>query len=172
MATQYLHTFQSASRSDHRLLSSRKGVSSNRWQPHLDLCYKVHVDASFNPDSELAGVGVIIRDHRGQVLLSVIKFLGFSPSADYVEGKTVIEGFYLAQDMGFHPIVVETDSQQVFGLLSAPIEDVSEVGALISRFRHSLSSRIRDLCRFTPRAGNEAAHRLARLALHRCSDFI
>lgn len=163
--------FQSASTVARIFPSPSKGFSLVRWSPPLEAWFKVNVDASFLPDEGVTGIDIIVRYSYGRVLFSAIKFLGFTASADYAEGMAAIEGFTVAQDLGFRPMVVESDSLRIVGLFSAPVEDLSEVGVLISNFRQQ-NPHPSGSCQYVSRNGNEAAHRLATLASHRRSDCI
>lgn len=89
----------------------------------------------------MAGLGVIIRDHFGRVLLSAARPKSCVSDVDMVESLAVQEGIFLALDAGLAPLHLETDSLRVFQLLSSDREDESEVGVFISSLKSSLSDK-------------------------------
>lgn len=171
-AAKYVSDFWLANATARPFSSPLARGSLGRWRPSKGPVYKVNIDASFLPDSGLTGIGIIIRDNLGQVHASASKFLGGLPSVDFTKGLVVVHACRLACELGFSPIVMETDSLRIFRLLQAPLDDISEVGALMSRFHEGVFSQARSSCLFVSRSGNEAAHRLSKLALFRCSDEV
>lgn len=91
--------------------------------------------------------------------------MGLLHSIDLVEAHVIVEGVLLAQEMGFHPFLVESDSQRIIHLLNLSIDNLSKVGSFLSEFQQSHDPR---RCSFGfTQSGNEATHQLAQLALRR-----
>lgn len=83
---------------------------------------------------------------------------------DLAEGRAVRQGVNTALDLGFSNLIVEVDSLRVYRILQREMDDISELGNLLSSIPHfdHLGMEIR--FQFIPREGNKAAHGLARLA--------
>jgi ribonuclease HI len=71
---------------------------------------KLNVDGSFVVQTGEAGVGVVIRDNRGEVVLTAWRVLYRCASADEAEAQACTEGLRLASQWCPGPIVVESDS--------------------------------------------------------------
>ncbi|KAL5821688.1 hypothetical protein ACOSQ3_023570 [Xanthoceras sorbifolium] len=75
------------------------------------------------------------------------------------------EGIQLVEDLGLHPLQVESDSKGVMNLLNGRRSSRTEVGLQISKIlKHQFRPQILSFS-FSPRVSNAAAHILSRLAL-------
>lgn len=88
------------------------------WTPPEEGWIKVNVDGAMSEESGEAGVGVVIRDHRGTVLLSAWKALFDAGSAEEVEALACREGLHLAAEWIQKPTVLESDCSTIIGYLS------------------------------------------------------
>lgn len=79
--------------------------------------YKLNVDATFNFERNVAGSGLVVRNHAGEVMAATIKFHVYVRDSDMAEGWVVVDGLELAIEMGFYPVVVETDSKRAYEIL-------------------------------------------------------
>ena len=87
------------------------GRQPARWQPLGPGLYKVNVDgALFNADNT-AGLGVVIRNEQGQVMVSLSERLPLPSSVIEVEALAAQQGLELAVETGFKNIVLESDSR-------------------------------------------------------------
>ena len=72
-----------------------------------------YVDGSFAQQDGRAGVGVIARDSRGQVILTAWRVLFRCQDADKAEAWACLEGFRLAAQWIQDPVIVESDCARI-----------------------------------------------------------
>lgn len=87
------------------------------WAAPPPKVYKINVDGAKSVGG-LSGVGVVIRDCRGTVLVAKSKVLAGSYEAEITEVLAVEEGVLLASERGLHQIILETDSLAVAQAIS------------------------------------------------------
>ena len=110
------------------------------WKPPSVDFVKINVDGAVFPDENKFGIGVVIRNHEGQVLASQSLKLHQAYSPGLIEDIVVYSGIILASDIGFHKVVVEGDSKVVMMVLQHGREILKPNGLLIEDIR--LSSTI------------------------------
>jgi hypothetical protein len=62
-----------------------------------------------------AGVGVVIRNHKGEVLLIAWRVLFRFASADEAEGQACVQRLWLASQWCPSPTILESDSARLVG---------------------------------------------------------
>ena len=67
--------------------------------PSLGLC-KINVDGALSHTKKLAGIGVVIRDHRGQILAALCRKIRAQLGVLEVEAKAYKAGVLLARHLG------------------------------------------------------------------------
>lgn len=87
------------------------------WNPPLQGCIKVNVDASICDAGFQAGCGGVARNHFGEFLYGFSSKLT-SCSVEEGELRAVLQGLKLVVDRGDREMVVESDSQLVIDWLS------------------------------------------------------
>ncbi|KAF8718070.1 hypothetical protein HU200_025547 [Digitaria exilis] len=125
---------------------------------------KINTDGAFSPSSGAASLGVIIRDHLGQPLLTAWRKLFHCRDAEEAEAAACLDGVRLAGRWPEKNVVLEVDcaalvdklqSQELDRSLVAPlVHDIKEVGRQMNDFQVVK-------CR---REQNKITHELARLA--------
>ncbi|KAI9152736.1 hypothetical protein LWI28_000226 [Acer negundo] len=110
------------------------------------------------------GVGVVIRNDIGQVVVAMTKFvLGFF-SAEMVELLALREGLLSAKNLGFIANWVEVDAANVASGLACDSFQWSDAGPIVIDIK-GLFEDVRVVkCLSTPRNGNVMAYTLAALA--------
>ncbi|KAL5814236.1 hypothetical protein ACOSQ4_024877 [Xanthoceras sorbifolium] len=71
------------------------------WQPPLCGCVKLNSNAAMKPDSDFLGIGAIIRNDRGQFLVSLSKPLRGRVSTELGEFLALRECLLLVKQFGF-----------------------------------------------------------------------
>ena len=120
------------------------------------------MDAAYDADSGKGSMGAVSRDSNGKFMIACCKELHFVADPFMAEAYALREGICLAQYLGSHKFIIQSDNVQV-------IETMLEGG-----FSATSSSAIFDDCRILAsgfreisfehcnRKANEVAHELAR----------
>ena len=136
-----------------------------RWSPPTENLYKANFDAALFEHLGFAGLGVVVRDYRGNVLVALSQKIVLPQSMEMAKALVAKRAVQLATEMSFLRVMVEGDCKRVVQALQAPgrsltlyghvIKDVRRIGATlqICSFHHVL------------REGNSLAHSLARRAV-------
>ncbi|GMI81993.1 hypothetical protein HRI_001868600 [Hibiscus trionum] len=159
-----------------RLVSERTMVTNPQarveWSPPEDPYVKVNVDAGFRQQEKAALVGIIIRNTQGQILGASSSMVYHIPSTFAAEAHAVVCGLRLAADLGFSHVAIEGDSGAIINKLRSPLEDPSDIGALISEAKGQ--SRVFQGCTFLfrHRSAKKAAHALTTLRRSLDTDLV
>ena len=86
--------------------------SWTRWSPLLEGDIKVNFDGAQFRDMGKAGLGVVIRDSRGQALASLSEQASLPFSPEIVKAMAAARAIYFAQGLGFTSFILEGDSTQ------------------------------------------------------------
>ncbi|KAK0579007.1 hypothetical protein LWI29_019598 [Acer saccharum] len=112
-----------------------------------------------------AGVGVIIRDHRGFVVaVEASPVLGCS-FVELLEAQGCLEGLQLALDVGISSVVLEFDAVGVIKLFSNQIVPRTEMGAIMKDYLALTNLEGLVSIVVVRREANSVVHSLAQLAL-------
>lgn len=87
-----------------------------RWIPSPASSLKVNFDGALYKDINAAGVGVVVRDHRGLVLASWAENVCLTPTSDDVEAMAAAKAITFAFELGLSS-VVERDSEIIIKAL-------------------------------------------------------
>lgn len=132
-----------------------------RWTPPYDGWYKVNVDRAVFKESGSCGIGIVIRNERGEIMGAMSKRMDIPLGALEVEAKAFEEGLLLAGDLGLKHIVLEGDAQVVTDALMGCIEG-------IQRLKHNVHVWKANVhvwkASYVRRTSNMAAHLMARNA--------
>ena len=97
---------------------SRPKIIHKQWSPPPQGWYKVNVDAAVFKEQGTCGIGVVIRNHQGQIMGAMCKKLEFPLGALEEKAKAMEAGILLAWDLGLKDIVVEGDAQLIIQALN------------------------------------------------------
>ena len=137
---------------------------TERWTPPSEGWYKVNVDGAVFNELGSCGIGIVIRNERGEIMGAMSKRMDLPLGALEVEAKAFEEGLLLAGDLGLKHIVLEGDAQVVTDALmgcSSPPTSIQMIIEGIQRLNcNVLVWKVSKVCR----TSNMAAHRMARNA--------
>lgn len=137
------------------------------WEPPKPGWMKINIDGAYSEVSGRAGIGVIIRDHLGNVKLSAWKVIYGAFNAEETEALACREGILLATECEHLPAILESDCSMVIQYLK---EAKTMRPACHSIIQEAIEAASRlpelELChvkRERNRVSNELAHLAKRL---------
>ncbi|XP_041001634.1 uncharacterized protein LOC121247334 [Juglans microcarpa x Juglans regia] len=95
-----LQVFDVSNKKIHRVVS---------WNPPPIGFLKLNVDGAMFGDQNFAGVGVLLRDHNGDVVVACSKSEREVSSAEFIEATTLLKGLQLCAQWGVPKVLLETD---------------------------------------------------------------
>ncbi|TXG47194.1 hypothetical protein EZV62_026488 [Acer yangbiense] len=143
-----------------------------KWLAPPQGMFKINTDAALNVQGNSAGIGVVIRNFRGQVMLSSCKNFRTAFSPVIAEALAVLEGLRLAKLGGFFPTVLESDALTVVQDICRNESLSSDVGLVIDDILFFCRDFNFFSFRHVPRLANKVAHGLAKLALSNLGEFV
>ena len=120
------------------------------------------------------GIGVVVRNEKGQIMGALCRRLELPPGALEVEAKVVEEGVQFARDLSLGKIVIESDSQVVV----SSFRDLSLTQSCVRKVTEGTRLGLHWFTAWemshTRRGCNTAAHFLARHAkfVHDCVIWV
>ncbi|KAH9649685.1 putative reverse transcriptase/RNA-dependent DNA polymerase [Citrus sinensis] len=137
----------------------------DQWCPPPVGYYKVNVDAAVHTEQQLTGLGVVIRNPQGQVIVAVVKSTKFQDNVTAAEAEAVKWGLEIALEARLAAVIIETDCIEVTNLANSKTNSRKEIVWTISDI-HSYKEKFQSLSiQHVPRCCNNCAHSLAKRAL-------
>ena len=127
-------------------------------------CYKVNVDGAVFKDRGHCGIGVVVRNDKGQIMGALSKLFPFPLGALEIEAKAAEVGAAYAWDLDLRDIILEGDSQTVMAAIANHDPGPIQVQNLIAGTKSWKSMFNVWQSSFTRRDGNKAAHQMAKYA--------
>ncbi|XP_040994235.1 uncharacterized protein LOC121240764 [Juglans microcarpa x Juglans regia] len=117
------------------------------------------------------GVGVIIRDHQGQIIGALMASKCLKGSSFDAEAHGLLLATVFCKELGLKHVVIEGDSKQVIDLLQRQCSNWSMGGLLIEDARQLMDSCSEWTSSHAYREANMAAHHLAKSTLNFSEDL-
>ncbi|ONI02531.1 hypothetical protein PRUPE_6G204400 [Prunus persica] len=135
------------------------------WSPPNGNFVKINVDGAVNLLIGFRGLGIVIRDSMGDLLLAAYKGLHgmFSPKATKL--YAAIMRLQIASQMGHRSVILEMDAKEIIMNLQTYEQSWLVEGALVDEVRGLFNRFDHISCHFAPRERNQVAHLLAKQAL-------
>ncbi|KAK3194307.1 hypothetical protein Dsin_025617 [Dipteronia sinensis] len=99
----------------------------------LDGVYKINTDAAINECYKVIGVGVIIRNYRGEVYASFTQRILACFSPPVAEATAILRGLRFAIDSGLLPVVLESDAKWVVDLINSDDSNNADIAHSLSK---------------------------------------
>lgn len=113
---------------------NRRDVEMQRWSPPPEGWSKINFNGSYVEQTGDAGVGVIARNHQGEVIFTSWHSIFHCISATEAEASALLEGVRLATQWIHGPVLFETDCARVHNAMSSS-ENRSEISFIIGEVK-------------------------------------
>ena len=137
-------------------------VPIQKWSPPPEGSVLINIDAAIFSQSQRMGIGVVIRNHLGQVLAACRRYVMHFQLPELAEAVAMRHALKFAEEAGFRKVIVASDCATLISKVKCLQSDRSHIGVLV----HDIKSRASKFnsCTFTHvnRCCNMAAHVLAR----------
>ncbi|KAL5768033.1 hypothetical protein ACOSQ2_014816 [Xanthoceras sorbifolium] len=147
------------------------GISSSHipanmcWKPPDGHCLKLNVDASVNKAAGKIGIGVVVRDSAGQLVLAAGLSCSFVVDVAVAEAKAILFGVQLAMSRKLFPLLIESDALNVVNLYKSGTSSRCDLGNIIQDIIVVCRSDGVISIDYVPRGCNFVAHRISKWAL-------
>ncbi|BFG34717.1 hypothetical protein CerSpe_209910 [Prunus speciosa] len=139
------------------------------WSPPENGVVKINVDASWNSEHHMAGIGVVLRNSSG-VFIAGLACSADADSSIEAETLAILEGCNFAIQQGHTRVVIESDSKEAISCLNRSIPRGRwQLYPILCSIRNSCSTFWDCNWSWVPRTINLAADHLAKLAMLRMS---
>ena len=135
-----------------------------RWRPPDPYFYKINFDAAVFQASNLACVGVIARDNRGDPIRALTMPIPFRQSVAELEGLACQRAVQFALEIGLNQVVLEGDSVTVIEALKNGSGQFASYGNVLDDIRSQLAGFQYVEFSYSSRVCNSVADALAKKA--------
>ncbi|KAL0008862.1 hypothetical protein SO802_010364 [Lithocarpus litseifolius] len=142
----------------------RRESVQERWKPPPHRWYKINIDGATFKDEGHCGLGIIVRNDKGEIMGALSKRIRFPLGALEAEAKAAECGLIFAWELGLREVIIEGDSHVVIHALSTEQLAPLSIQQLISGTKTWLPNFRAWKARFARRDCNKAAHLMARHA--------
>jgi len=152
--------------------TSVESNSSKIWKPPNTTSFKVNWDASLNINSELVGIGCVLRDRDGVVIAAKCCVCKAVVDPVCAEAMAALVALDFCSDLGVNNIECEGDSLQIIKGVSSTDYTLDRIGHFLDAIKQKAASFL--VCNWSHcfREANEVAHLLARRASFRCCSNV
>ena len=126
--------------------------------------YKTNFDGAVFVESREAGIGVMIRNSNGEVVVALSEKIPYPDSVEVLEALAARRVALFAVEVGIFQSVFEGDSEMVCNALKVADGGHPSIGQFVKDFLSIVSSLRTFSFSHTRRQGNSVAHALAKRA--------
>lgn len=152
-----------ATRNDDEVKELTRGVSMRKWKAPLEGVYKINTDAAMFEGSQI-GLGGVVRDHVGDVVVGVCEKMQGSDDVAVVEALSARQGLKVAMEAGFLNLILEVDNIRLYQSLQTRRKEESTFGFIVRDILTLKASCANLVFSHVKREGNRVAHCLAKLS--------
>jgi ribonuclease HI len=147
-------------------------VSHARWLRPAANSIKLNWDAALDNRKKIMGMGIIARDHSGEVKATMCDVIPYIRDPSVAEALAACRAVQFAHNMGAQSVELEGDAREVMVALGSTAETDSTVGNLVFEARRMLENFPSWRVSHVRRDGNRAAHVLAKFAISQQSQHV
>ena len=136
-----------------------------RWSPPAKGGYKANFDAAFFDNSELAGLGVVVRVSSCNIMGVLSQKISRHQSVEHAEALVAHRAVILVKELMLFQVCFEGDCQRVIQAINAPGAYRTLFGHIIEEIRYFSSSLVGCSFIHVRGEGNKLAHALFRRAV-------
>ena len=114
----------------------RQAATVHHWCPPPHARFKANFNSAVFQSSNEAGIGVVIHDHRGEIIGSLSLHIPHPPTIAEVEALACRRAVLFAKELCFHEVLFEGDSQIVINTLADGRAEQSIYGHIIVDILH------------------------------------
>ncbi|KAF5478189.1 hypothetical protein F2P56_004771 [Juglans regia] len=134
------------------------------WKPPAVGSLKLNVDGAMFFDRHKAGIGAVLRDDKGDVVLAASKIEYEVNELEDIELLAMFGGIQICANMGIRRLILESARLLMVNEVNASEASFSLLGNLVREVK--MLKALFEVClvQHVDRAGNEVAHKLVRNA--------
>lgn len=144
------------------LSQGKASKSPKKWVAPPPGVYKINADSSL-ADEGWAGLGVVARDHNGNVVFAASGRIKARWLPVVAEVKALVLAAKLGRRYGLENIILETDCQSIVSRLSKGASHLTDLDSILGDVLQICSSFTSISWSHVGREGNFVAHHLARI---------
>ncbi|XP_024038325.1 uncharacterized protein LOC112097362 [Citrus clementina] len=127
-----VEAYRKFKRTEQQQLESSNMEKPKQWKPPPENWCKVNVDAAIDHQSQRAGLGVVIRNDKGDVVAAAIKPSSFNGDVPFAEAEAIEWEMQMAKRAGITAVILESDCQAAIDLANNRKGSKSEIFWVIS----------------------------------------
>ncbi|XP_023892054.1 uncharacterized protein LOC112004060 [Quercus suber] len=122
----------------HLLYCQPSATEEARWTPLVFPWYKVNMDATVFKNTKSVGIGVIVRDHVGAMLVALSTQLPLPLGPLEAKAKAMDVAISFAKDIGLQEVTFELDCLILIGALSNTLKVPISIENIVSGIHNKL----------------------------------
>ncbi|XP_048498228.1 uncharacterized protein LOC125496729 [Beta vulgaris subsp. vulgaris] len=147
----------------HKPLLSDVAAGAKVWEAPAMGSLKINSDAAMFDDGKV-GIGGVVRDAEGDVLMATCVVMEGGGEVDIAEGLAARHSLQVALDAGFRCVILESDNLKLISHLISGKEENNSFGFVISDILWLCMSFLSISFSHVCREGNRVAHKLAHIS--------
>ena len=147
----------------HKRQETRRYKEHTKWVAPDESYLNINMDGAFS--NEATGVGVVVRNHLGQVEAIMATRVEGAHNAEHVECLAFLTALEFARDFGISHFLLEGDALNIVQRINSNEPDLSLIGNLIHGIRAMLHTFDFVKVSHVRRTNNVPAHIMSKLSL-------
>ena len=136
----------------------REQIIGDAWLLPPFIEYKLNFDVAIYSGLEKSGIGAIIKNDKGEVMVGMSAIGLKVDTSEEVELLACRQSIKFVVDAGFTWLVIERDNSNVMQAITSDVANYSFLGNVVDDIRHLMSSLQWATTSKIRRGGNKVAH--------------